>query len=111
MAALCGLGRQQAPVQARAVCGEHVDAFVQVPVRRGSADRIIRRQLRHPGVPSRNQRNRSTAWARQPSARRLPRVPRRWRSACSRLDRNSTVSSRAQSTAVYATLVATQDPY
>jgi hypothetical protein len=39
------------------------------------------------------------------------RVPRRWRSACSRLDRNGTVSSCADSTATYVALTATQNPY
>jgi hypothetical protein len=45
-------------------------------------------------VPSMNHRRISTAWVKQPSDRRPLRVPRRRRSACSRLDKNSTISRR-----------------
>jgi len=47
VAVACSLRCQQRPVQARAVCSEHADAFVQVPVGRGGADRVVRGQLRH----------------------------------------------------------------
>jgi ketosteroid isomerase-like protein len=48
---------------------------------------------------------------KQPRARRSRRVPRRARSVLSKPARNSTVSWRTGSSAVYATLVATQNPY
>jgi hypothetical protein len=51
-----------------------------------------------------NQRKISTAWAKQPSARRPLRVRRRRRSACNRLERNNTVSRRMSSVAEYVTL-------
>jgi hypothetical protein len=56
-------------------------------------------------VPSRNQRNTSTAWSWQDNARVSARVPLRTRSALSSSARKSTVSSRTGSTAVYVTLV------
>jgi hypothetical protein len=56
-------------------------------------------------VPSSNQRMTSTACLKQPSARVPVRVPRRCRSACSKLARYSTVSSRTGKVAVYVKLM------
>jgi hypothetical protein len=53
----------------------------------------------------------STACLKQPSARMLVRVPRRSRSACSRLDRYDTVSSRTVKAALFVTLMSAQNSY
>src|SRR6266480_7693897 len=62
-------------------------------------------------VPSRNQRMTSTACLKQPNARVPVRVPRRCRSACSKLETNSTVCSRTDSVAVYVTLILDAEPH
>src|SRR6266536_4553228 len=61
-------------------------------------------------VPSRNQRMTRIACLKQLNARVPVRVPRRWRSACSRLETNSTVSSRTVNVAVYVTLIRRRTP-
>jgi hypothetical protein len=61
-------------------------------------------------VPSRNQRMTRTACLKQLNARVPVRVPRRSRSACSRLETNSTVSSRTVNVAVYVTLIFDAEP-
>src|SRR5436190_14102711 len=50
------------------------------------------------------------ACLKQLNARVPVRVPRRWRSACSRLETNSTVSSRTLNVAVYVTLIRRRTP-
>src|SRR5439155_19573328 len=50
------------------------------------------------------------ACLKQLNARVPARVPRRWRSACSRLETNSTVSSRTVNVAVYVTLIRRRTP-
>jgi hypothetical protein len=52
-----------------------------------------------------------TAYLTQDSTRVPERVPRRSRSACSRRETNSTVSSRTVRVAVYVTHMATRNPY
>src|SRR5213079_3401302 len=50
------------------------------------------------------------ACLKQLNARVPARVPRRWRSACSRLETYSTVSSRTVNVAVYVTLIRRRTP-
>jgi hypothetical protein len=90
--------------------GEYADALVQVVVCRGLADRVVMANCLT-RVPSRNQRMTRTACLKQLRARVPVRVPRRSRSACSSRETNSTVSSRTVNVAVYATLMATRNPY
>jgi hypothetical protein len=50
------------------------------------------------------------ACLKQPKTRVPARVPRRWRSVLSRLETNSTVSSRTLNVAVYVTLIFDAEP-
>jgi hypothetical protein len=61
-------------------------------------------------VSSNCQRRIRTACLKQLRARVPVRVPRRSRSACSRFDRNRTVSLRTGNVAVYVTLMVDVEP-